>query len=166
MKLILLILSLTLGVCADGGMVRVVSVDGARTLTVEREGRRERIQLAGVEVLDEARAAELLRWTVGTSWVLVETHAGGGHLVWRSPDALFVNRELVLRGYARATAFDIAPASNLNVTYLGQFDPPLSAGPQRNGSDSDRRSTAKPSRKTRKNSSRRTPSPRSRRPGS
>ena len=152
---------------ARGGMVRVVSVDDARTLTVEQDGRRERIRLAGIEVVDQARAAELLRWTVGTSWVLIEPHASGGHLVWRSPDALFVNRELVLRGYARATAFDVAPPSTLNVTYLGQFDPPLTAAdPPRSGSDSDRRSTAKPSRKTRTSSARPPRARKSRRPGS
>jgi hypothetical protein len=127
MKLITLILSLMVAVCAQAGMVRVVSVDGARTITIEQEGRREQIQLAGLQILDEPRATDLLRWTIGTSWVLVEKHPGGGHLVFRSPDALFVNRELVLRGYARATAFGIEAAPNLNVTYLGQLDPPFIA---------------------------------------
>jgi len=131
MKLITLILSLMVAVCAQGGMVRVVSVDGARTITIEQDGRREQIQLAGLQILDEPRAADLLRWTIGTSWVLVEKHPGGGHLVFRSPDALFVNRELVLRGYARATAFGIEAAPNLNVTYLGQLDPPFIALPPR-----------------------------------
>lgn len=149
------------GVCAHAGMVRVVSVDGARSLTIEQDGRRARIELAGVEILNEARATELLQWTIGTAWVLVEKHPSGGHLVWRSPDALFVNRELVLRGCARATAFGIEPESNLRMTYLGQFDPPLSAAPRETGSDTSRRSTATPSRRTP-----RTPkAPRSRRAG-
>jgi len=148
MKLTSLIFSLMAAVCAHAGMVRVVSVDGARVLTIEENGRRERIELAGVEIVNEARAAELLRWTVGNAWVLVEKHSSGGHLVWRSPDALFVNRELVLRGYARATAFGIEPESNLRMTYLGQFDPPLSAAPGGTGTGTDRRSTAPRSRKT------------------
>jgi hypothetical protein len=137
-------------VCAHGGMVRVVSVDDARTLTVEHGGQRERIQLAGVEITDPRQAAELLRWTIGTSWVLAEKHAGGGFLVYRSPDALFVNRELVVRGYARATTFGIEPESNLKVTYLGQVDAPFIALPRETGSDTSRRSTASPSRRTRR----------------
>jgi hypothetical protein len=149
MKLTSLILSLMIPVCAQAAMVRVVSVDDARSITVEENGRRVRIQLAGLVITDAARASDLLRWTIGTSWVLIEPHAGGGHLVWRSPDALFVNRELVVRGYARATTFGIEPESNLNVTYLGQIDPPLSPPTaRRTRSGSDRRSTTPPSRTT------------------
>lgn len=125
MKRIPLILSLMLAVCAQARMVRVVSVDDARTLTVEHDGKREQIRLAGVEIVDPHQAAQLLRWTVGSAWVLAEPHPGGGCLVYRSPDALFVNRELVVRGYARATAFGIEPESNLRVTYLGQVEAPL-----------------------------------------
>lgn len=149
MNRIPLILSLMVAVYAHGGMVRVVSVDDARTLTVEHGGRRERIQLAGVEITNQHHAAELLRWTIGTSWVLAEKHAGGGYLVYRSPDALFVNRELVVRNYARATTFGIEPESNLKVTYLGQLNPPLIALPPGTGSDTNRRSTARPPRRTR-----------------
>ena len=131
---------------AHAAMVRVVSVDDARTLTIEADGRRERIQLAGVSIIDADRSRDLLRWTIGNAWVLAERHPGGGFLVWRSPDAMFVNRELVVRGYARATTFGIEPESNLNVTYLGVIDPPLrSPAARRSGSDSDRRSSAAPS---------------------
>lgn len=104
-------------------MVRVVSVDDPRSVTVEAGGQRERIELAGVEILDPQNATRLLQWTIGSAWVMAEKHPGGGFLLYRSPDALFINRELVLRGYARATAFGIEPESNLKVTYLGQFDP-------------------------------------------
>ncbi len=149
MKRIPLILSLMVAVCAHGGMVRVISVDDARTLTVEHGGKRERIQLAGIEITDARNAAELLRWTIGTSWVMAEQHASGGYLVYRSPDALFVNRELVVRNYARATAFGIEPESNLKVTYLGQLNPPVIALPRGTDSDTYPRSSARPSRRTR-----------------
>lgn len=145
MKLIPLILSLTFAFSLQARMVRVVSVDDHRTLTIEHDGRRERIELAGVEIVDARNAAQLLRWTIGTSWVLAEKHSGGGYLVYRSPDALFVNRELVMRGYARATAFGIEPESNLKVTYLGQVDPPFIAPARGTGSGTRPRSTAAPS---------------------
>jgi hypothetical protein len=149
MKLISLILSLMAAVCAHAAMVRVVSVDDARTLTIDRGGARERIELAGVSIADEARAAELLVWTLQNAWVMVEPHAAGGHLVWRSPDALFVNRELVQRGYARATAFGIEAPSNLNVTYLGQLDPPLIERPRETGTGTNRRSSEPRTRRNR-----------------
>lgn len=145
MKLIPLILSLTVAVCARAEMVRVVSVDDARTLTVERNGQREQVRLAGIDILDAQRATELLRWTVGTSWVLVEPHGAGGNFVWRSPDGMFVNRELVLRGYARPTEPGIDAPSNVNVTYLGEVDPPLIAAKSGTDSGTYRRSPASPS---------------------
>lgn len=148
MKLIPLILSLTMAVCAQARMVRVVSVDDHQSLTIEHDGRRERIQLAGVEILDPQNAMQLLRWTIGTSWVLAEKHAGGGYLLFRSPDALFVNRELVVRGYARATTFGIEPESNLKVTYLGQVEVPFIAGPRGTDSDTRPRSKTSPSRRS------------------
>lgn len=106
-------------------MVRVTSVQDGRTIVVERNGRQEALQLAGIAVLDDLQAAELLRWSLADAWVLIEPHADGGVLVWRSPDALFANRELVLRGYARATRRGIEPERKLMVTYLGKLNPPL-----------------------------------------
>ena len=151
MKNILIILSLLGSVCLRAEMVRVVAVENARTLVVERNGAREQVHLAGVAIVDEARATQLLRWTVGTSWVLLEPHPAGGHLVYRSPDALFVNRELVQRGYARATQHGIEAASNLIVTYLGEIDPPstTTTAPRQKRSDTSRRSSASPPPKTR-----------------
>jgi hypothetical protein len=151
MKNFLIILSLLGSVCLRAEMVRVVGVENARTLVVDRNGTRERIQLAGVAIVDEARAVQLLRWTVGTSWVLLEAQPGGGHHVYRSPDALFVNRELVQRGYARATQHGIEAASNLIVTYLGEFDPPATTttAPPQTRSDTSGRSSASPRPKTR-----------------
>ena len=149
MKLIPLILSLTLAVSAQARMVRVVSVDDHRSLTIEHNGKREQIQLAGVEILDPRNAEQLLRWTIGSAWVMAEPHPGGGYLLFRSPDALFVNRELVVRGFARATTFGIEPESNLKVTYLGQVEVPVSFAPRGTDSDTRPRSTASPSRRSR-----------------
>ena len=143
-------------------MVRVVSVEDGRTLLIERGGRtaaepvRERIHLAGVAILDEPAAHALLEWTLASNaWILLEEQPGGGHLVYRSPDALFLNRELVLRGYARATLPGIEPVSHVPVTYLGTYNPlALPAATPRavrsgsatgTGSGSGRRSRAKPS---------------------
>ena len=145
MKLIPLILSLTLAVSLQARMVRVVSVDDARTVTVEHDGKRQRLQLAGVEIVDPRNAAQLLQWTIGSAWVMAEPHAAGGWLLYRSPDALFVNRELVTRGYARATAFGIEPESNLKVTYLGQVEAPFISLPRGTGSGTRPRSSAAPS---------------------
>ena len=116
----------------DAGMVRVVDVVDGRTLVIERNGNRETVQLAGIAVTDEVRAADLLRWNVVSTWVMLEPHASGAYLAYRSPDALFVNRELVTRGYARATTFGIEAPRNLVVTYLGTIDPPAtSSAPSR-----------------------------------
>ena len=106
----------------EGGMVRVTGVlDGRTLLAGER-----RIPLAGVAVTDEKSARTLLEWTVASRWVMVED-APGGQFVYRSPDALFVNRELVTRGYAKATLPEIEPASTLIVTYLGTINPPAAS---------------------------------------
>lgn len=124
MKIIITaVLSFLISRQMDAAMVRVLEVQDGRTVVVESNGQRETIRLAGVSIVDEASAATLLRWTVGTSWILAEPQPGGEHFVFRSPDALFVNRELVLRGYARATQHGIEPESNLRVTYLGEVDP-------------------------------------------
>ena len=144
MKRIILILGFLFAIRVDAAMVRVVDVRDGRTIVIERNGARETVRLAGLAILDEARAAELLRWSVVSFWVMLEPHASGGHLAFRSPDALFINRELVLRGYARATAQGIEHPRNLRVTYLGVIDPPASgvtATRPRTGTDTNRRPT-------------------------
>ncbi len=146
MKQLTLVLGFLFALRVDAAMVRVVDVQNGRTLVIERNGAREGVQLAGIAILDETRAADLLRWNVVGRWVLLERRASGGHLVFRSPDALFVNRELVLRGYARAIEHGIEPERNLVVTYLGTIDPPLTAA--RTHSDTNRRSKATPSPRT------------------
>ncbi len=148
-KLILILISIFV-FPVDGAMVRVVDVRDARTLVIERNGARETVSLAGVAIVDEQRATDLLRWNVVSTWVMVEPHASGGYLVFRSPDALFINRELVLRGYARATEFGIEPDRNLAVTYLGTLDPPRITSPSPGtSSGTSRRSTASRPPKTR-----------------
>jgi hypothetical protein len=145
-KLILTLFLVVLTLRVDAAMVRVVDVRDGRTLVVEHDGKRETVQLAGVAIVDDARATDLLRWNVVSTWVMLEAHPGGGYLVYRSPDALFVNRELVVRGYARATAHGIEPERNLAVTYLGVLDPPgwspATATQPRTSSDTRRRSSA------------------------
>ena len=117
----ILLLSFTIRV--EAALVRVVSIEDARTVVVDRAGKIERIQLAGVAIVDAAAARTLLEWTLDSSWILVEAQPGGGFLVWRSPDALFVNRELVVNGFARATLPAVEPTQRVAVTYLGTVDP-------------------------------------------
>ena len=133
-------------------MVRVVAIEDGRTLTVDRNGTRERVRLAGVTITDDARARELLRWTIGDAWVMLEPSANGEFLLYRSPDALFLNRELVLRGFARATAHGIEPELRAPSRYLGEINPPparVTAPEPRTRTGTSRRSTAPRSRPSR-----------------
>ncbi|HEX7708948.1 MAG TPA: hypothetical protein VF701_21000 [Thermoanaerobaculia bacterium] len=126
-RFIFLLFVLALSTPLQARMLRVVAVENGRTITaVDRDGNQHSIRLAGVAVESEVSARELLRWTLDSAWVLVENTADG-YLVWRSPDALFVNRELVLRGYATATLPGILPEPGASVTYLGTINP---SGPQ------------------------------------
>jgi hypothetical protein len=122
-RILLLIVSCVLALRANAAMVRVTSIENGRTLIVERDAHAERVTLAGIEIVDENSARTLLEWTLLSKWILVE-HAPGGALVYRSPDALFINRELVLRGYARATLPHIEPESQPAVTFLGTLNLP------------------------------------------
>jgi hypothetical protein len=110
---------------AEAGLLRVVRIVDERTLVVGTEPPRQ-IQLAGIAITDREGARAFLEWALDATWVSGEPRADG-YLVWRSPDAMFVNRELVSRGYARATSPDLAPARNFSVTYLGEL---LPFGPQ------------------------------------
>lgn len=132
----------------DAAMVRVVRIDDGRTITIDRNGTHEQVRLAGVTITDDARARELLRWTTLGTWVMLEPSGNGEFLVYRSPDALFLNRELVLRGFARATQHGIEPELRAPSRYLGELDPPpvVSAPGTRTGSGTSRRSSAQRSR--------------------
>ncbi len=148
-NLIFLIGVILIAIRVDAAMVRVVDVQDGRTLIIERNGSREMVRLGGLAILDEARAMDLLRWSVVSFWVMLEPHAGGGQLAYRSPDAMFINRELVQRGYARATAPGIEPERNLVVTYLGTFDPLAPAAPLSSTASQTRTDTSPRSPKTR-----------------
>ncbi len=123
MRFFSVVIFLVAALRVEAAMVRVVAIENGRTITIERNGARESVRLAGVEVSDDARARDLLHWTIGNAWVMVESAGNGEYLVYRSPDALFLNRELVLRGYARATLANIAPELRPPSRYLGEFQP-------------------------------------------
>jgi hypothetical protein len=146
-SLITLLVSLRL----DAAMVRVTGVTDGQTLVVERGGVAVPVKLAGIKVLDHEGARSLLRWSIGTSWVMLDEQPDGACFVYRSPDALFLNRELVARGFARATLPAIEPQTHVVVTYLGTlYAPgprPAPKSPAASGTGSARtsRSPARPS---------------------
>lgn len=160
MRFISVLVLMAAAFAADAAMVRVVAVEDGRTIVVERNGARERVRLAGVNVIDDPRARELLRWTALDAWVMLEAAGRGEALVYRSPDALFLNRELVVRGFARATLPGIEPDLRAPARYLGDVNlPPRSARTRtevsdppasRTGSDTSRRSKAPRSRSSRR----------------
>jgi hypothetical protein len=164
-RIALFLVFLSLAASAQaGGMVRFLEVVDGRTLLIERNGTQEKVQLAGIEIVDEVQARALLNWTLTKSWVMIEPH-GNAFYVYRSPDALFLNRELVLRGFARATRTDIEPQPTAMVTYLGVVhptDPPKARAKKssattsrgRTSSGTRSRSSAKPSRSSRATPSR------------
>jgi hypothetical protein len=144
-------------------MARVLRVGDNGTVVVQGKSGETVLHLAGIEITNGPAAQSLLRWCVGTSWVMVEAEplAGEGFVyLYRSPDALFVNHELVERGYARATLPAVQPASHVPVTYLGELNPPSlqfgrelkEASPPSSGSDTSLRSKASPARSSRSRS--------------
>ena len=84
---------------ASAGMSRVVAVIDSRTIVVEADGARSTVALKGVAVAaeEETAAADFLRRLVSGSWVLVEQGD-----VYRSPDALYVNAEMIRRAWRTA----------------------------------------------------------------
>jgi hypothetical protein len=122
-RIIFIIVTCLITLRVEGATVRVTAVENGRTLVVERHGKTEKVTLAGVAITDDAAARTLLEWTLVSRWVSLE-QVEGGQLVYRSPDALFVNRELVTRGFARATLPGIEAESHVAVTYLGTLNLP------------------------------------------
>jgi hypothetical protein len=108
-----LLLSLTLLFCiapSEGGpMSRVISITDSRTLVVDTAGKRESVTLRGVDLApdEEAAAVDFLRRLVSDTWVYVEKGD-----VYRSPDALFVNGEMIRHAWRTATS----------MKYLGELD--------------------------------------------
>lgn len=88
-------------------MLRVARVIDSRTIVLDGGAT---VTLRGVDVPpdDEAVAAEYLRAILGNSWVLVE-HGD----VYRSPDALYVNGQLITHAYRGAA----------HMKYLGESMP-------------------------------------------
>lgn len=145
---------------ADGAMVRVTGAENGKTLIVERDGKEEKVILGGIVILDDAQAKALLEWTLASSWISLEP-AADGVFAYRSPDALFINRELVARGFARATHPSLEPRSHVAVTYLGTLHLQESraaraqvrtAPASGSGSGKRRRSPASPSPRPRRRS--------------
>jgi hypothetical protein len=151
-RIFFFLVSLSLVVRVDASMVRVVGVTDGRTLTVERGGAPMQVRLAGIELTDDAGARALMRWTLVSTWVMLDEQPEGGFYVYRSPDALFVNRELVARGLARATLPNIEPVQHVVVTYLGTLRGlgiRIPSAP-RSGSGRSAPAPAKPSRSSRR----------------
>ncbi len=96
-------------------MVRVTDVVDGRTIVVDDNGRLATVTLGGVAVPDD-EAADAVVWLkrlVLGQWVLVEP----GGLVYRSPDALFVNNEMSRHAWRGIPRF----------VYLGTIDGPTKA---------------------------------------
>jgi hypothetical protein len=89
-------------------MVRVGRVIDSRTIVLDGGAT---VTLRGVDIApaDEAMAADYLRSILTNAWVLVEN---GGD-VYRSPDALYVNGQMIMHAYRSAS----------KMTYLGESMP-------------------------------------------
>jgi hypothetical protein len=98
-------------------MARFSKVIDSRTIVVERIGGTEVVHLANVDVPagDEQSARDYLAEKLTGSYVYIEN----GN-VYRSPDALFINRELAYGAYA---------SSSLKMRVLGEINP--GPGPQK-----------------------------------
>jgi len=77
-------------------MARVTAVVDGSTVVVDGN---HTLHLAGVDVVDDRAASDYLRSTLMSRWVMVESDGDAVYL-YRSPDALFINRELIARGIA------------------------------------------------------------------
>lgn len=97
-------------------MYRVVRIAGPAAIVVEREGVQSEVRFADIEIIDARNAVACLSWTIGSSWVMIENGR-----VYRSPDALLINDELVRKGFARRTAG--SPGFQTPATYLGDLNP-------------------------------------------
>lgn len=92
-------------------MARFSKVIDSRTIVVERTGMTEVVHLANVDVPaeDEQAARDYLAEKLTGSFVYVEN----GN-VYRSPDALFINRELAYGAYS---------APSLKMRVFGEINP-------------------------------------------
>lgn len=92
-------------------MARFVRVIDSRTIVVQRTDAAEVVHLSNVNVPanDELAAREYIEEKLTGTFVYVENGE-----VYRSPDALFINRELAYRAYA---------APSLKMRVLGEVNP-------------------------------------------
>jgi hypothetical protein len=96
-------------------MVRVIDVKDARTLIVDRAGVASEVRLGDVVIPsgEESAAIEFLRGKVVQHFVMLENNGRGEAYVYRSPDALFINGELLRRAYlTRGTPMTIVGESS------------------------------------------------------
>lgn len=96
-------------------MVRVIAVKDAKTLIVDRAGVAGEVKLGDVVIPpgEETAAVDYLRTKVVERYVMVESNARGEAYVYRSPDALFINGELLRRAYlSRGTEMVIVGESS------------------------------------------------------
>lgn len=96
------------GAACPAAMVRVIRVVDGATLVVDDAGSQRTLRLAGVEIPPgysphstsyQQLASDALTRAVSGRWVLVEEDAAGGAYLYRSPDAWFVNREMIRGGF-------------------------------------------------------------------
>lgn len=114
---------------ATAAMSRVIAVKDSRTLIVAgSDGVQRAIVLRGVDIPPDSEAVAVahLRRIVERSWVYIEN---GGD-VYRSPDVLFVNGEMIRRAW-RASG---------DIKYLGELD----LGPRSKGEAAGRKLPADP----------------------
>jgi hypothetical protein len=128
------------GLLAAIPMARVASILDSHTISIERDGQRIAVALAGVDVppVEEAAATEYLHRLLDRAWVYVED----GN-VYRSPDALYINGEMQRHAWS----------SSKNMRYLGPSNP----GPPRPKQLSDPGKAASPSKSPRRARVRRSP---------
>ncbi|HEY2322574.1 MAG TPA: hypothetical protein VGJ82_06870 [Thermoanaerobaculia bacterium] len=115
-------------------MVRVIDVKDARTLIVDRAGVTGEVRLGDVIIPpgEETAAIEFLRRKVVQHFVMVESNARGEAYVYRAPDALFINGELLRRAYlSRGTEMIIVGESAPHPERAAQPPKPRSGRRQR-----------------------------------
>jgi len=107
---------------AGAVMSRVVRVIDGGTVVIEDRGVQRSVRLAGVEVpagysADAVGfahlAADALTRAVTGRWVMIEDDPAGGAYLYRSPDAWFVNREMIRGGFALMAHMPVSRSSEL-----------------------------------------------------
>ncbi len=115
---ILIVISLCVVPTCGAGMARVVEIIDSHTVLTDEQGVRSSVHLSGVIVpqADESTAADFLRRLTSSGWVLIErdTARRGEAFLFRSPDGLSINGEMIRAAY-------LQPGTRM--IYLGESDP-------------------------------------------